>query len=324
MVPRSAMSGPSPSAGDRVQDANFRPPPGDLRDPDNMPVQAARVLGPYKNGKTWRVILVEGTRKTNKVFRSLDEAQAVVQTLSASLSSQVHMPMDTAIGQFLAHKRRAGLRPDSMRVWQDRLRRLPLGGTVADIGPRDAQAIYDGWTEQFAPATHRHMLRSLREFFRWLVEQGQLRENPFAAMKPVGKPKVGKRQLRVDEARILIGYLSRHADEGDARCLGFLLQLTMGLRSDVRHKSDFWPLSRPPQDLDLSTFFRLADLAMDDAQLMRGVQRAGDIADDLHAIPDRQIALRVVQRHHFDQLHRDVRFPFDLSRFVDLANVRVV
>lgn len=231
MVPRSAMSGPSPSAGDRVQDANFRPPPGDLGDPDNMPVQAARVLGPYKNGKTWRVILVEGTRKTNKVFRSLDEAQAVVQTLSASLSSQVHMPMDTAIGQFLAHKRRAGLRPDSMRVWQDRLRRLPQGGTVADIGPRDAQAIYDGWTEQFAPATHRHMLRSLREFFRWLVEQGQLRENPFAGVKPVGKPKVGKRQLRVDEARILIGYLFQHADGGDALCLGLLLQLMMGLRS---------------------------------------------------------------------------------------------
>lgn len=48
----------------------------------------------------------------------------------------------------------------------------------------------------------------MHALFRWGAAQGRLRENPFAAMKPVGKPKVGKRQLRVDEARILIGYLS--------------------------------------------------------------------------------------------------------------------
>ena len=138
MVPRSAMSGPSPSAGDRVQDANFRPPPGDLGDPDNMPVQAARVLGPYKNGKTWRVILVEGTRKTNKVFRSFDQATAVVQTLSASLVHKTHMQIDTAIGEFLTHKRRAGLKPISLRVWRDRLKHLPQQGAISEPLINDA------------------------------------------------------------------------------------------------------------------------------------------------------------------------------------------
>ena len=216
--------------------ANFRPSLGNFGDPDNMPAKVARVLGPYKNGKTWRVILVEGDRKTNKVFATLEEAQAVVETISASLVDSARMQIDAAIAEFLTHKRRVGLKPVSLRVWQDRLKYLPQTVAVSDIAPRQAQELYDRWTEQLAPTTHHHLLRGVREFFAWIVERDYLSENPFRAVKAIGKSKAGKRQLRVDEARTLIAYLLDQAEAGESVCLGLLLQLMMGLRSSEVRK----------------------------------------------------------------------------------------
>jgi integrase len=212
--------------------ANFRPAPSVFGDTSNMAVKAATVFGPYQNRDKWRVIYDQGDRRTSKCFATREEALAVIETLRASLSSEAKKPIGVAVDEFLVMKQRQGLRPVSVKVWGDRLRRdLPLDASLCSVVPQQAQAIYDAMTESLAAATHRAHLRFVRAFFAWCVERGYLAANPFAKVKPVGKPKRGKPQLRVDEARVLLSHLLSQAQSGDDRALGLSLQILHGLRS---------------------------------------------------------------------------------------------
>lgn len=211
---------------------NFVPSLSSFCDTANMSAKAASVLGPYRNGKKWRVVYIAGEMRQSKVFDTHEEAQAVVETLGSSLSTAAKMLIGTAIDEFVRQKRRQGLKACTVKAWDDRLRwALPTDECLADIDPMRAQSIYDGMSERLAAATHRARLRYVRAFFAWTVERGYLRTNPFAGIKPTGKPRRGKLQLRVDEARILYADLMQRATAGDDRSLGLLLQLLTGLRS---------------------------------------------------------------------------------------------
>ena len=82
-----------------------------------------------------------------------------------------------------------------------------------------------------AVATHRASLKYSRAFFRWLIEDRKyIQLNPFDRVKPVGREKTGKPQLRLDEARKLNAWLVKQAEE-DERAVAVLTQLLLGLRS---------------------------------------------------------------------------------------------
>jgi integrase len=212
--------------------ANFRPAPSVFGDASNMAVRVAAVFGPYPNRDKWRVIYDQGDRRVSKCFATREEAQAVVETLRASLSSEAKRPIGLAIDEFLAMKKKQGLREVSIKSWSDRLRsHLDDSASLCSVQPRDAQAIYDAMTGQLAAATHRARLRYVRAFFAWCVERGYVVANPFAHVKPIGKPRRGKPQLRVDEARGLLSHLLAEAQRGEDRALGLSLQILHGLRS---------------------------------------------------------------------------------------------
>ena len=212
--------------------ANFRPGPSVFGDTSNMAVKVAAVFGPYPNRDKWRVIYDQGDRRVSKCFATREEAQAVVETLRASLSSEAKRPIGLAIDEFLAMKRKQGLRAISVQVWRNRLHRnLPLDASLCSVTPKQAQSIYDAMTDSLAAASHRAHLRFVRGFFTWCVECGYLAENPFAKVKPVGKPNRGKPQLRVDEARVMLSHLLQEAQQGNDRALGLSLQILHGLRS---------------------------------------------------------------------------------------------
>ena len=54
-----------------------------------------------------------------------------------------------------------------------------------------------------AAATHRVRLSVARRFYAWSLQAGFCKHNPFAEVQPVGRVNVGKKQLRIDEARRL-------------------------------------------------------------------------------------------------------------------------
>ena len=200
--------------------------------------KAASVYGPYPNGDKWRlVVLTSDGRRKAKVVDSFEQAQAIKQTLAASLLDEAKLPIAMAVEEFVAAKRKQGLKPLSVRVWADRLALLPQDVALAELTPADAQALYDAWTGAVAVATHRARLRFARGFFAWAIERGYVTRNPFAAVKPIGKPRRGKLQPRVDEARKLYAELFRAAWAGESRAGCLIVQILQGARS-----SEVWGL----------------------------------------------------------------------------------
>jgi integrase len=55
--------------------------------------------------------------------------------------------------------------------------------------------------------------------------------NPFRPIRPIGKPNVGKPQLRRDEAKKLVELLMQHTAEDNPSALALLVQLLLGMRS---------------------------------------------------------------------------------------------
>ena len=82
-----------------------------------------------------------------------------------------------------------------------------------------------------AAASHRTVLAQSKRFFNWAVEHGYAPLNPFATVKPVGKPKVGKAQLRIDEARRFVATALSLAHQGDRAATAALMALMLGMRA---------------------------------------------------------------------------------------------
>ena len=226
--------------------ANFRTTPTEIGDSETMGGKVASVYGPYPNGDKWRLVLLlpDGRRKA-KIVESFEEAQRVKTTVAASLSDEAKTPIGAAIDDFLADKVKQGLKPSSVRNWRDRLAHLPQDIALSELTATNAQALYDQWIATAAVATHRGRLRFVRGFYVWAIERGLVTQNPFAKVKPVGKPRRGKLQLRVDEARKLYAELFRLAWAGQSPAGCLLVQILHGVRS-----SEAWGLRVRDVDAD--------------------------------------------------------------------------
>ncbi len=66
--------------------------------------------------------------------------------------------------------------------------------------------------------------------WRWLVEEGWARRNPFDAVQPEGQAKRGKPQLTIDEARLFDAEAVKQA-ERDPGAVAALCALELGLRA---------------------------------------------------------------------------------------------
>jgi integrase len=197
-----------------------------------MPTQGARVFGPYQSAGRWRVICVLAGARKAQIFASRDEAQAAADSLRASVPSAAALSLGAALDEYLSEKRRQGLRPLSLRNLESKLRRhLDADASLAQLDAAQAQALYLGWTQTLAVATQRMILRYARGFFAWCVGRRYLAVSPFAEVRPVGTPRRGKPQLRIDEARQLYAHLLAKSEAGDDRALGLVLMLLLGLRT---------------------------------------------------------------------------------------------
>jgi integrase len=226
-----------------------------IGDIEGMQGRVTSVYGPYKNGDKWRLVLrsKDGRRKS-KIVDHFDEALRLKDTLSASLADERKTPIGAAVDAFLAEKQKQGLKPGSVRVWADRLARLPPDLDLGALGPAQAQALYDQWVQEVAVATHRARLRFVRSFFAWAIERGYVATSPFAKVKPVGKPRRGKPQPRIDEARTLYAELFRLAWAGEAPAGCLLVQILHGARS-----SEVWGLRVRDVDAEATRLHLAAD-----------------------------------------------------------------
>ncbi len=203
-----------------------------------MPPHRARVLGPYRNGRCWRLVVFAGQARKAMLTDTQEEAEKLKASLLRMFEDRLGITLGMALDEYLSEKRKAGLKESSVLDIDGKLRSfLPLHTTLGEITSQHAAQMYQAETERvgrFGPvraATHHRVLRLCKAFFGWAVEREYLRENPFAKLKAIGKARVGKVQLRQDEARKLNDLALKRAADGDEGALAVLVQLVMGLRS---------------------------------------------------------------------------------------------
>jgi integrase len=215
---------------------------GTSADDDNMVEKSARVYGPYldTNKGLYRLWLVNGEGKKKSVSAKTEEgALSLKAAIEKALVDHSGFTVGEALEAFLDAKRKQGLVERSISTLDYKLRYfLPLEESLRSITAARALELYVAETERLSrygrpveAQTHHHILRASKQFFRWLVDAGHIASNPFEKVKPVGKAKVGKTQLRIDEARRLVKHLVEEAEKGEEGAIACLVQLLLGLRS---------------------------------------------------------------------------------------------
>lgn len=222
-------------------------------DDETMPKSPARVVGPYfdKNVGKYRLVVVEGDRRKSVPVGSEQEALSLKAELERALTAQSSLTIGAALDLFLEEKAQQGLKPRSLNTLDYKLRYfLPVDEPLCTLSPQRAEEIYITETQRpsrygrpVTAQTHQSVLRLTKLFFRWAVQRGHLRANPFEGVKTVGKANAGKRQLRVDEARRLYQLLLQAGKTGEPGAIAVLTQLLLGLRSSE-------VLAREVSDLD--------------------------------------------------------------------------
>ena len=89
--------------------------------------------------------------------------------------------------------------------------------TPAGIGREHIEAFISDLLTRWKPATAHNRYRSLRTFFGWLVEEGEIRESPMARMRPPRLPEEPPSVLREPELRGLLEACERDKSFGKRR-----------------------------------------------------------------------------------------------------------
>jgi len=215
------------------------------RDTANMDKSELSVLGPYPDRDRWRLVFLEGEARKSVSFVSREEAEDSKRQALARLSAQRSRTCGQVLAEFHEHCTAKGLQPATLRDIQRQLGSfLPLDRPLPSIAPEEAEQLYKTLTQRqtsrgqpIAVDTHQAILRRAKLLFRWAKERGYLTRNPFEAVKPLGRCRTGKPQLRIEEARRFEATALKMAEAGDSGALGVLLMLRLGLRlSEVLHR----------------------------------------------------------------------------------------
>lgn len=118
--------------------------------------------------------------------------------------------LEANAASFARHLRAGNKSPRTIKSYLDAVARLDT--FLAERGmPRQVAALHREHVESFIedqltrlrPATAANRYRSLQQFFRWLVDEGELRETPMARMKPPTIPEEPPAVISEDDVRKL-------------------------------------------------------------------------------------------------------------------------
>lgn len=203
----------------------------------------ARVVGPYQEETGFRVVVVEYGHRTNYFAKTEVEAHELRTRLERQLGRAKPRLIGKVLNEWLASKIRSEqCNATTAEHQRTRIRGMfgeLIGSNLAALTPKRAEALYEVLVDETHPrfnrplaaATHRKTLAMARSFFAWAVSRGYIRSNPFAEVEAVGRPKRGKPQLRIDEARKFVGVaLAYYEHKSDGFAVGAVAALLLGLR----------------------------------------------------------------------------------------------
>ena len=162
----------------------------------------------------------------SRCARDITVISATVYSSDSVISRRLKNLVDRGVSRDTADKVRRMLRPF-----------LPLHEPLTAIdGERAAQMYLDETKrtksngEPIANDSHHLLLRRVKHFYKWAISRRYITQNPFAEVSPIGRPKRGKQQLRIDEARKLVSVAIDRARTLDAGSTAILMQIFLGLR----------------------------------------------------------------------------------------------
>ena len=200
-----------------------------------------RVWGPYEdNASKYRLKIVEGEVEKSVCFKTLEEAEAVKESLLARSSKIERRTIKSAIEEWSAWLAATRGHKEASAKWAVRqtVQWIPIQKTLTQISDTDAAKLYAEHVERPrpktgkppSPATHHVQLMLARQLWEWSIVQGYCRSNPWKRVTPIGRKPTGKPQLRIDEARRFGAVAMQHAEAGDPSAIGALLMMYLGLR----------------------------------------------------------------------------------------------
>ncbi len=215
----------------------------------------------------YRVRLKQDGQISDTIYWSKKEATTYQSMLEAALLAERRRGAGRTVGEALEawYKEKLDLgilRPTTRQGQEPRIRLVlseDLDADLSSLTAARAQAIYRRLVEQptkktgrpRTAASHRYYLKLCQGFSRFCVKKGWLKENPFADIRPVGRPNRGKPQLHSQEvSRYIAAGLSRFAAHSDPLALAAAMLPVFGMRAGEA-------LSRRVRDIDRGRVWRL-------------------------------------------------------------------
>lgn len=138
---------------------------------------------------------------------------------------------------FARHLRAANKSPNTIKAYLDAVSRLDgfleargMPRTVAAIHREHVEAFVEDQLARLKPASAANRYRSLQQFFRWLVDEGELQASPMARMKPPTIPETPPDVLRPEALKKLLDATAGQGfDERRDRAI-LLLLIDTGVR----------------------------------------------------------------------------------------------
>src|SRR3954447_12601281 len=114
------------------------------------------------------------------------------------------------LADFGRHLRAGNRSPATLKAYADAVRQFDafLGArgmprTVAAIRRDHVEAFIEDQLTRLRPASAANRYRSLQQFFRWLVDEGEIKDSPMAKMRPPTIPEEPPAVLRAEEINAL-------------------------------------------------------------------------------------------------------------------------
>lgn len=191
-----------------------------------------RVHGPYQHHKKWRVTVIdtETREQTHHGFSSQAEAILGIVKLRRTTERQNGATFTDTVQTYRAHLVQKGNRPRTIEttIYRIGLFFRPWIKPLAMLGDRDAGDLFEALPG--AVDSRLNVLNQSRTFMKWAASEKIVGRNPLAELRPGGKRRKGKAQLRIDEARRWLAEALTQGEK-DPRALAAAFSLLLGLRA---------------------------------------------------------------------------------------------
>jgi len=173
-----------------------------------------RVLGPYCDAPNkYRLVIAEDGKKRSVCFKTMEEAEDLKNKLLQHEEQAKAKTVGELVDLWLDFMDRVRGQKQATSEYMARLLKgwLPVRSAASSLSAPTASAMYAALVEKVSPHTKRRLsvtthhlhLYAAKRMWKWAMEQGLCKSNPWLKVTPIGRKSKGKPQLRIDEARKL-------------------------------------------------------------------------------------------------------------------------